>query len=220
MHQEHFLVDWTLIHLDGFLSVTMFVCSIILIYMKIYLNFYLKHERFPLKPSVSLHSQEANCWMAASKDSMELLNKTLQLIHPDLYHNGCFALDKLRNGPFTLELASSWTSVYTGVSIISNRITKPHRDRNGKNSWYDLLVTLGNYKEAVLKFEELGVEFAYNPGTVVGCCGNLFTHEVGDWGEGDRICYAFFMRKAVLARFMDRTAEWMTQDVYNLEREE
>jgi hypothetical protein len=50
----------------------------------------------------------------------------------------------------------------------------------------------------------------YNPGTAVAFCANAFKHSVGDWGRGDRICYSFFNKKAVLKRFGQDRAGWMT----------
>jgi hypothetical protein len=54
------------------------------------------------------------------------------------------------------------------------------------------------------------VEVMYNPGTAVAFCANVFKHAVDDWGRGDRICYAFFNKKVVLARFGQDKAGWMT----------
>jgi len=50
----------------------------------------------------------------------------------------------------------------------------------------------------------------YNPGTAVAFCANVFHHEVGDWGRGDRICYSFFNKKVILERFGKDNVGWMT----------
>ena len=124
-------------------------------------------------------------------------------------------IDRLQTQEFTKDLASKWASVFTGISVIGNRRTILHKDQNGDHAWYDLVASLGNYKQARLGFPELGLELQYNPGTAAGFCGNVLMHGVGDWGEGDRVCYALFMRKAVLGRFGNAEVGWMTRDVYS-----
>jgi hypothetical protein len=155
--------------------------------------------------------------MRDSSPSLELLNTVTSLIHPDLYKAGRDGLEKLRDAPLTKDYASEWTSVFTGISVISNRRTIAHRDLNGDQAWYDIVASLGSYKRAMLQFPELGLELLYNPGVVVGFCGNVFMHEVEDWEEGDRICYALFMRKAVLDR-LKCSAGWMLKGAYDAEK--
>jgi len=41
-----------------------------------------------------------------------------------------------------------------------------------------------------------------------------FEHSVDFWGEGDRICYARFMRDKVRARFGVDPGGWVVQDLY------
>jgi hypothetical protein len=146
---------------------------------------------------------------------VKLLNKAMSLVHPELHQLGMAGLEQLRKAPETADLAAEWTSVFTGVSVVVNRVTKPHRDRKAELPWYDLLVSLGTHQQAKLGLPELGLELHYPPGTAVAFCGNLFTHEVGNWGEGDRLCYAFFMRKAVLSRLGQEGSNWVPGNVYD-----
>ncbi len=155
--------------------------------------------------------------MADTKDSQDTLNKILALVHPQLYQDGLAALEGLQAQATSKDIASQWSSVYSGISVIANRLTKAHCDNNAKPSWYDLLVALGSYASTRLRLAELGLELEYTPGTVVPLCGNVFTHEVGDWGDGDRLCYAQFMREAVIDRFQQGTSTWMTQGYYQEE---
>ena len=62
--------------------------------------------------------------------------------------------------------------------------------------WYDLLATLGNYKNCKLELPGLGISLDYRPGTVVGLSGMVLQHQVSSF-EGDRLCYAYFMRDNV-----------------------
>jgi hypothetical protein len=143
------------------------------------------------------------------------LNLTLSLIHPELYRCGLDILHKLRASGHTAEIAKEWQSVYTGIAIISNRLTPKHRDRNGKPEWFDLLLNYaGPESKPKLLIHDVGLELDYSSGTVVGICGQIFEHQVGPWGEGDRVCYAHFMREAVRKRLEVQEAGWVNQSMY------
>src|SRR5215470_7909408 len=134
----------------------------------------------------------------------------MERIHPDLFASSSAVLEELRKQPLTRAMASQWDAAFTCISVISNRTSKEHRDYSGDPGWYDFLISLGNYSSATLKFVELGLEVKYNPGTAVAFCANVFKHAVGPWGMGDRICYSFFNKKVILARFGQDKAGWMT----------
>jgi hypothetical protein len=154
-------------------------------------------------------------WLETSNGFERLLNLTLSLIHPQLFKSGLDILLKLRvHGP-TMEIAKQWQSVYTGIAIISNRITPSHRDTKGKPEWFDLLV---NYAGADVKpqllINDLGLALDYSSGTVVGLCGTIFEHEVKSWGDGDRVCYAHFMREAVRQSLGAADPGWVNRSIY------
>lgn len=152
--------------------------------------------------------------MAASAEAVKLLNQVTALVHPQLHEIGMAGLEQLRKNPETASLATEWASAFTGIAVVVNRLTKSHRDRRAEQMWYDLLVSLGTHQTAKLELPELGLELDYPPGTVVAFCGNVFLHEVKDWGEGDRLCYAFFMRKGVLSRLGQEGGDWVLGDLY------
>jgi hypothetical protein len=85
----------------------------------------------------------------------------------------------------------------------------------GGNGTYNLLVTLGHYQNFNLNLPGLGLSLEYSPGTVVGLLGVTLEHEVPHF-EGERVCYAYFMRDSVheWARVSGYT--WMTTDHYDL----
>ena len=165
--------------------------------------------KYPLKPSCSLRINQAQMWMRDSALAVNLINKAMELIHPQLFSSSMAVRDELRKGALTKDLASEWESVYTAVSVIINRTTKEHRDCGGEPGWYDFLLTLGNHSYTTLDFPELGVQLMYNPGTAVAFCANALRHSVPAWGWGDRICYAFFNKKVVMERFGRVEAGWM-----------
>jgi hypothetical protein len=152
--------------------------------------------------------------MEKSHHSLKILNDLMRVIHPELHEAGSATLEKLKDLPSVKDAAVKWTSIFSGISLIANRKTKEHRDRNSAINWYDLLVTLGNYEEAFFDIPEFGLRLRYTPGTVVAICGNSLLHGVKEWGSGDRLCYAMFMRKYILDRF-GLGAGWMTQERYS-----
>jgi hypothetical protein len=146
----------------------------------------------------------------------EFLNFVLLLIHPSLHKTGSSILQILRNLEETSDVASLWTSVFTGISVISNRETPIHIDYNGRPEWYDLLTVKGSHssRSTRLDLPEMGLSLQYGPGSVVALSGQIFKHRVRFWGDGDRICYARFMREDVRKRFDIEPGDWMRQSYY------
>ena len=102
-----------------------------------------------------------------------------------------------------------WPSVASGMAIIVNRSTPPHRDHNGMNSCYDLLMTAGDYTDCYLDMDELNMKVQYLPGSIVAICGKPFRHTVDKWNGGDRICIAHFFRRNVFYRMETKTPEYV-----------
>jgi len=115
----------------------------------------------------------------------------------------------------TKGVALKWQSVFTGVSIISNRLTPKHRDSKGRPEWYDLLANFfqGGSSPRFL-VSDLGLDLNYSSGTVIGFCGSILEHEVKAWGRGDRVCYAHFMRENVRDRLQATPGTWSTGSTY------
>jgi len=175
-------------------------------------------EMYPLKPSLNIRTRPGlgqSDWLRNSNHFERFLNLTLSLIHPELFKSGLAMLQKLRVSHQTKGIAKDWQSVYTGIAIISNRVTPPHRDTKGKPEWFDLLM---NYAAGGtnpnLLINDLGLQLEYSSGTVIGLCGTIFEHEVRSWGDGDRVCYAHFMREAVRKRLGADDPGWVYQRIY------
>jgi hypothetical protein len=178
-----------------------------------------KSDEYPLKPSANLHPYQlplgGSRWLKATKGAERFLNLTLSLIHPDLFTSGLLMLKQLRVLETTKAIVTEWQSVYTGIQIISNRITPGHRDSKGRPEWFDLLASVcGGGSKPHLLVEDLGLDLEYSSGTVVGLCGTILEHEVQAWGGGDRVCYAHFMREAVRKRLEVSPAGWVKQSMY------
>jgi hypothetical protein len=155
--------------------------------------------------------------MKKSRDAEVFLNLTLSLIHPELFASGLLMLRGLRVLPPTQTIAREWQSVYTGIQTISNRITPAHRDSKGRPEWFDLLVSYCNGSSTPdFVIKDLSLRLKYSTGTVVAFCGSIFEHEVKEWGDGDRVCYAHFMRESVRARLGVSPAGWVNRKTYGL----
>lgn len=81
-------------------------------------------------------------------------------------------------------------------------------DNNGSWAWYDQVVSIGTYHQAILGMPDLKATFDYKPGTVIQFSGNLLLHEVGKWDSGDRICYAHFVKKAIFDKMEIPYPDW------------
>jgi hypothetical protein len=146
-------------------------------------------------------------------ESSTLLSSILRVIHPDLFFMGLVTMKKMGSKADPPEVLRLWYSLFNGVQIISNRETPVHRDHNSRWEWYDLLTSVGPYKNAILVFPGLGLTFQYDSGTVLGICGRLIRHGVSE-AEGERICVAYFMRENVQKRLETRYAGWNKWDSY------
>lgn len=139
------------------------------------------------------------------------------LITPELYDLGFSAIDQIKDGEEIFrqhENSSYWDSPFTAMQIIVNRLTLPHRDKGGCQTHYDLLLSAGTHTDATLHLRELNVHLSYPPGTLSAICGKVLMHEVPDWGKGERICLAHFIKDDVHARFNLPRPSWPNQATY------
>jgi len=155
-------------------------------------------------------------WLDSIPESNAVLSAILAVIHPQLYEAGWQTIERLRGTPEIEDpedLLSRWASVFSGVSVISNRYTPPHWDQGSRYNWYDLLATSGSYRNCNLKLLGLGITLGYGPGTVVGLVGKVLEHEVCSF-DGDRVCYAYFMRNNVHDWANVPASDWMYAKEY------
>jgi Oxygenase domain of the 2OGFeDO superfamily len=154
-------------------------------------------------------------WLDAISESNAILSAILAVIHPQLYDAGWQVTKRLRDTPEIdpQDVLSQWASVFSGVSIISNCTTPPHWDGSSRFNWYDMLVTLGRYQNCDLELPGLRISLEYGPGTVVGISGNMLQHAVPSF-EGNRVCYAYFMRNNVHEWANMPASDWMYAKYY------
>jgi hypothetical protein len=178
-------------------------------------------EEYDLLPSLNLRTQlhlGSPDWIRILYDVEQFLNLTLSLINPALFESGLLMLQKLRRLDKTREIAKDWQSVYTGISIISNRTTPSHRDSRGRPQWFDTLMSYSDpSSKPRLLIDDVGLDLEYSNRTIVSFCGTVMKHQVDYWGDGDRICYAHFMQEEVRNRLDAPSAGWLEQSIYHRE---
>jgi hypothetical protein len=139
------------------------------------------------------------------------------LICPELYSISVNAIQKLKVGKELFkwdDVVTKWPSIFSGIEVISNRITPPHRDPKAAPPTYDLLVSAGTHTEAWFDLQDVNAHLAYNPGTVIALCGKVLRHGVEKWVGGERICIAHFIRDAVHERFNLPSPGWVNSRRY------
>jgi hypothetical protein len=130
---------------------------------------------------------------------------------------GSKAIEKLKQGQGLHEhhdIVNLWPSFFSGIEVISNRRTPSHRDAQAAPPVYDFLVSAGTHKEAWMVLPDVQAKLSYNPGTVVAVCGRVLRHAVPDWVEGERLCFAHFIRDNVHERLNIRRPDWVTNGPY------
>ena len=94
-------------------------------------------------------------------------------------------------------LAAIDPSFFHGRSIIYNRATPLHADRQDPKQNLTPVLTLGKYTSGTLYVPELGLQVDYAPGTLVMLRGGLLKHSVSYEG-GQRISIAHFLHQYML----------------------
>ena len=143
-------------------------------------------------------------WLNTNIRFLFIMTAVLAVVHPHQYNAGFEMLTNMRCHPnmlrepdALLRVLSAWHFPFTGVSIICNRQTPAHRDAQANPYWYDVLATLGSYEDLDFHLTGLGLSFSYRPGTVVALCGKILCHAAEKIQQGDRVCFAWFMRDDV-----------------------
>ncbi|KAI5997841.1 hypothetical protein F5J12DRAFT_785057 [Pisolithus orientalis] len=99
-----------------------------------------------------------------------------------------------------------WSSTYSSMSVMVNQATCYHRDINGQDPWYDMLVTMGNYPPLDFVIPMLNLQLHYNPVMIIASSGSALEHGVGAV-DSDRACLACCMHANV------HHCNWRTVDL-------
>lgn len=123
-------------------------------------------------------------------------------MHPDQYIEGLRNMSALQDMalsgdlPGIWDILQHWASVFTVLSIISNRETPYHRDPLSRGQWFNVLTSTGTYSTLRMSLSSLGMEVEYAPGVMLGISGKMVRHGVPR-ADGDRICLSWYMRESV-----------------------
>jgi hypothetical protein len=167
--------------------------------------------------SQELRRPEGAKFIKDIQDAEIILNCVSMLICPELHSFSIGAIRKLMEGQELFEwddVVKEWPSIFSGIEVISNRTTPPHRDPNACPTMYDFLVSAGTHTEAWLDLQDVDARLTYNPGTVVALCGKVLRHGVQTWAGGERICIAHFIRDLVHDRLDLPRPEWVNISRY------
>jgi RNA polymerase subunit RPABC4/transcription elongation factor Spt4 len=152
-------------------------------------------------------------WLSEIGETLAFLSGVLRVMHPHQYALGRATMEQLIDREDLRDVLTLWPSIFNGLQAISNRECPIHRDHNTRCEWYDLLATIGPYRSAILEMPGLGLQFAYNAGTLVGLCGKMLRHGVSE-ADGERICLAQYMRENVQKRCGNTNVNWSRWDYY------
>lgn len=162
-----------------------------------------------LKVSASLKSPQGAgaSWTLEMMEPSAIIGGILSIIQPALYTAGIDALAAVGADPTTVnlperfkELMDIWSSPYSAITAMSNRITPTHRDPKSGKAWMDMLIALGTYQKGHFEFTNLNIRLNYYPGTVVALAGRVLSHRAQCYG--DRACIAYYMREKI-HRFLE-----------------
>lgn len=181
---------------------------------------YQQDERFKLEVSASLRTEPrrtgSRMWLSEMRDANVLLSALLMITHPNLYRIGRRSFLQMAvttsesEDPIEMQkVLAIWGSVFSALSVVSNRETPLHRDPSSAVQWCDILATVGDYTGATLELPGIGIGFDYRPGTVMAFSGRLLQHGVSKV-KGDRLCLAYYMRDGVHERLGLEAPGWMT----------
>ncbi|KAH9179080.1 hypothetical protein EDB89DRAFT_1842312, partial [Lactarius sanguifluus] len=113
-------------------------------------------QEFP-QVSASLKKLAALEWLDHATKSNSIMSVILAVIHLELYDAGQETLKVLRGHSEIQpqEILHQWTSVYSSISVICNRLMPAHWDVSSRKQWYDLLASVGRYRNCNLKLPAL-----------------------------------------------------------------
>jgi hypothetical protein len=144
-----------------------------------------------------------------------LCNAMTALVASQQYDSGQAAIQQIKDGKELDSLHPNlgyWHSIWSGFSLIVNRMTVFHRDPGASAPCFDLLISGGTHSDCKLELPDIGATLSYAPGTGVFVTGRVLRHGVKSWSGGERICLAHFMKDIVHDRLGQPRPEWTNID--------
>lgn len=151
-------------------------------------------------------------FLAVTKEAFALTTGILAVTHPEQYAMAGEMKRAMIESGQCEEALRNWPTVFTAISIISNRESPLHRDLHEAWEWFDLLLSIGPYEQAPLYLPNLGIRVNNPPGTICVFGGRALWHGVRK--VSPRITFALYMRKLVQEGLDIEPAGWITQREY------
>ena len=152
--------------------------------------------------------------MKRCEDASSLVSGILNIIHPSQYAMGWHIHNQLITKQICSKDILAWPSMFSALSIISNRSTPFHRDDQGGVAWYDILTSIGQYVKAPLYLSPFAFRIDNCPGTLCAFSGMSLRHGVRKCKES-RISFAWYMREKIRVGEGIPAAGWMRQGWYS-----
>jgi hypothetical protein len=152
--------------------------------------------------------RNATAWLQEITSVEEDMDTILQLVVPDLYNAGADVIWKTKAQHHEKPNVVAWPSLFSSITVISNRKTVSHRDSRGWASCYDLLLVGGDYDHSTLDVPDLNAKFVYNPGTVIAISGKVLHNSINGWQGGEQLCLAYYMQNNVHHQLVVQQTLW------------
>ena len=95
-----------------------------------------------------------------------LISGILRITHPDQYRMGYQTLRHLAEIPQVASTLRRWPTVFHAITLICNRSSLLHRELKGNLSFFDLLVSVGDYRYAPLQLGPVGLQLPNTAGSI------------------------------------------------------
>ncbi len=169
-----------------------------------------------LVPSVSIRDDKCRDWIRKSSEFEWMVNLLLMWFAPDMHEQAAKSTEASKHDqddlqPPYLQNVKDWPSVFSALTVISNRKTESHLDKGSYDSAFDILLSGGDYSDCKFKVENtvIDAEFLYDPGTLIAVLGRVLHHGVPDWAGDDRICYAHYVKDDIHLKHECRRSTWV-----------
>lgn len=173
-----------------------------------------QHKSDILHSSAVLREDSGRELVKTGGDAFSIVSGVLSIIHPDQYDMGRLTHDRIIHSNTSGTTVQEWPSVYSALSIISNRKTPYHRDCHSRMPWYDSLMSIGPYGIAPLYLEPFRFRVNNPAGSLCAFSGMAIRHGVRKCMKS-RISFAWYMRENVREGQDVSPAGWMRQEVYS-----
>ena len=170
--------------------------------------------RDPPRSTPLLRSTPGKTFLDVGRDAWALVSGVLLVIHPQQYWMAKKVQESMMDRGCCAETLSQWPSVQTAVSVIANRSTPFHRDSKSRTTWFDLITSIGPYRNAPMYLSPIKIRVDNTPGTICAFSGLALRHAVRKCGES-RISFAWYLREDTRRREDIAPASWMLQSEYD-----